>query len=114
MTDIDIPRLIALARAATPGPRTLRSDPYENGNPYYYIEAGQGLFGTKENPKGFEISALISDADAVFIAAANPDTILELCCLAQQSQKTVRVLMEVIERLSSLMIDDPNTKENVP
>ena len=77
MTDIDLPRLAALAEAATPGPRTIRGEPFENGNPYFYIDAGHGFWGTSAEPSGFQLTGVISQADAD-LAALAPETLTAL------------------------------------
>jgi hypothetical protein len=56
----------------TPGPWNHRSDPYEDGTPYHRITAGSPEAYDDETNSGFQLSAIMSDADAALIIAA-PD-----------------------------------------
>ena len=99
MTAPDIPRLMALAEAATPGPRrlTLRPD-HDECDTYYYIEAGEGILWVREKTEmGFSLSGVISGSDAAFIAAADPDTILALCRRLKNAEAAVDRVLTSIE-----------------
>ena len=85
MTDIDIPRLAALAEEATPGPRTVRNEPFESGMPYFYINAGAGYWGGAPDPPGFQITAVMSQTDAD-LAALAPETLTALCQRVQAAE----------------------------
>ena len=57
----------------TPRPWQLTSDPYEDGTPYFKIRGGEGHYQDEDgNAVGFQIDAIMSEADARLIAAA-PD-----------------------------------------
>jgi len=85
MNDIDIPRLAALAQAATPGPRTVRNEPFESGMPYFYINAGAGYYRGAPDPSGFQIAAIMSQTDAD-LAALAPETLTALCQRVQAAE----------------------------
>jgi len=85
MTDLNLPRLAALAEAATPGPRTVRNEPFENGMPYFYINAGAGYWGGAPDPPGFQITAVMSQADAD-LASLKPETLTALCQRVQAAE----------------------------
>jgi len=98
MSDIDIPLLMALAEAATPGLRKiiLHPDPDESAT-YYYIEAGEGFYGSAGTEIGFSLSGFISGADAALIAATDPDTILALCRRLKNAEAAVDRVLTSIE-----------------
>lgn len=54
----------------TPGPWNHRSDPYDDGTPYHRITAGKPEIYDAETQTGFQLSAIMSDADAALIVAA--------------------------------------------
>lgn len=60
--------------AHTPGPWRLQNRPYENGDPYFHIDAGCGFYPldaiTRAREGGFGITGILSEADARLIAAA--------------------------------------------
>lgn len=79
MIDLDIPRLAALAEAATPGKRVIEMDAHcidAGGKPYAAIEAGRGFYGDGDG-HGFRISGIISQEDAD-LAALAPETLAAL------------------------------------
>jgi len=103
MNDIDIPRLAALAQAATPGPRTVRNEPFESGMPYFYINAGAGYYRGAPDPSGFQIAAIMSQTDAD-LAALAPETLTALCQRVQAAEAIVedaRMMRDVVSGIAN-------------
>ena len=90
MGDIDLPRLVALAKAATPGPwRTHMADDT------YIISDTHDVAAISGN---YENDAKRMEADAAYIAAADPTTILALIGqLEVMEQKAVGIAMRLLE-----------------
>ena len=85
-----------LAQAATPGPRTIRGEPFENGTPYFYIDAGHGYWGTSAEPSGFQLTGVISQADAD-LAALAPETLTALIRRLQAAEASLLTARKVVE-----------------
>lgn len=89
MTAIDLPRLAALAKASTPGPWPIGIPIEENGYVIRYI-------GIPHAHGGY--NAGLRSNDAVYIAAADPLTILALIGeLEVMEQKAVGIAMRLME-----------------
>ena len=74
---IDIEKLKRLAEAATPGPWVVDGDTDAfTGGPHVMTEDGAGLLGMWDGQ--YEIDSDAQEANAAYIAAANPAAILEL------------------------------------
>lgn len=88
MTPISLPRLIELARAATPGPWSYDVDEDEihadscstqDGEPWHVIPSQQTGYFTPKN--------------AAFIAAANPATVIALAEALRDSQEALSLIL---------------------
>ena len=102
---IDLDKLEALAKAATPGPW------FQCGLPWF--DAGSGVLAGSPDPhigmmivdteawdgereefaEHYDGEVASSDADAAFIAAANPATILDLIASARRDAEEIERLM---------------------
>ena len=100
MTDINIAGLRAIAKAATPGERVVIYDPDNNHDskpyPYWYV-----LFGDGKND-----STLLTEPDARYIAAFNPEVTGALLDKLERLTGTCREVLIVIAERNYEFPDD--------
>lgn len=89
MTPSDRARLLALAKAATPGPWAHQESNTDDDEPYWDVTCWCG------DDRGMVASCNeISGRDAAFIAAANPATILALLSALEAAERCIREIAD--------------------
>src|SRR5690349_5982077 len=79
----------------TPGPWTVRNQPYSDGSPYMLLDAGDGGYG---DGGGFEIRGICELPDQALLAAA-PALLGEVERLKSERTELVDALFETARRL---------------
>lgn len=114
---LDLDKLEALARAATPGPWVHRHDP---GNPAG-VQHGVKLMGEfgpwvadfLDNADRSKVGGVAGDRNAQFVAAANPAAILELIAQARAQPAAAPAIPDVLfdgmAVYNEVMANEPNT-----
>ena len=103
MTDADLDKLEALARVATPG--EWRAWITRRRQPEIYTDGGS----SEQNDK--IASGVLRKADAAFIAAANPATILDLIASARRDAEEIERLRAKLDRYEGARVSDVSDEE---